>query len=45
MGQISKADRFLIIDLWKEKKWDAKRLIKVSCKAMGEDKTSITRLL
>jgi len=28
MGQISKASRFLIMSLWKEKKWGAKRLLK-----------------
>ena len=38
MVRISKADRFLIMSLWKEKKWGAKRLIRVSWKAMAEDK-------
>jgi len=28
MGRISKANRFLIMGLWKEKKWGAKRLMK-----------------
>jgi len=28
MGRISKANRFLIMGLWKEKKWGAKRLVK-----------------
>jgi len=34
MGRISKANHFLIMGLWKEKKWGAKRLIK----ATAEDK-------
>jgi len=43
MGRISKTDRFLIMSLWKEKKWGAKRLIK---EFLGKQwpKTSITRL-
>ena len=44
MGRISKADRFMIMGLWKEKKWGAKRLItKFSGKRWP--KTSITCLL
>jgi len=44
MGRISKADHFLIMSLWKKKKWGAKRLIK---EFLGKrwPKTSITRLL
>jgi len=44
MGQISKADHFLIMGLWKEKKLGAKRLI---TEFSGEQwpKTSITRML
>jgi len=44
MGRISKADCFLIMSLWKEKKWGAKRLTK---EFLGKrwPKTSITRLL
>jgi len=43
MGQISKADRFLIMGLRKEKKWDAKCLIK-EFHGKRWPKTSITRL-
>jgi len=44
MGRISKAVHFLIMSLWKEKKWGAKHLIK---EFPGKRwlKTSITRLL
>ena len=39
MGRISKADHFLIMSLWKQKKWGAKRLIKEFLgKALAEDK-------
>ena len=44
MGQISKANHFLIMGLWKEKKWGAKRLIK-EFPGKQRPKTSITRLL
>jgi len=44
MGRISKANHFLIMGLWKEKKWDAKRLIKEFPEKQWL-KTSITRLL
>ena len=44
MGRISKANRFLIIGLWTEKKWGAKRLIK-EFPGKRWPKTSITRLL
>jgi len=44
MGRISKANRFLIMGLWKEKKWGAKRLIK-EFPGKRRLKTSITRLL
>jgi len=44
MGRISNADRFLIMGLWKEKKWSAKRLIK-EFPGKRWPKTSITRLL
>jgi len=44
MGQISKADCFLIMGLWKEKKWGAKRLI-TEFSGKQWPKTSITRLL
>ena len=44
MGRISKANRFLIMGLLKEKKWDAKRLIK-EFSGKRRQKTSITRLL
>jgi len=44
MGRISKANRFLIMGLWKEKKWGAKRLIK-EFPGKRRPKTSITRLL
>jgi len=44
MGRISNADRFLIMGLWKEKKWSAKHLIK-EFTGKWWPKTSITRLL
>ena len=44
MGRISKANRFLIMGLWKERKWGAKRLIK-EFPGKQRPKTSITRLL
>ena len=44
MGQISKANCFLIMSLWKEKKWGAKRSIK-EFPGKRRPKTSITRLL
>jgi len=44
MGRLSKANRFLIMGLWKEKKWDAKRLIK-EFPEQRRPETSITRLL
>jgi len=44
MGRISKANRFLIMGLWKEKKWGAKRLIK-EFPGKRRLKTSITCLL
>jgi len=44
MGQISKANHFLIMGLWKEKKWGAKHLIK-EFSGKRRPKTSITRLL
>ena len=44
MGQISKTDCFLIMGLWKEKKWRAKRLIK-EFPGKRWPKTSITCLL
>ena len=44
MGRISKANRFLIMGLWTEKKWGAKRLIK-KFPGKRRPKTSITRLL
>jgi len=44
MGQISKASRFLIMGLWKEKKWGAKHLIK-EFHGKRRPKTSIARLL
>ena len=45
MGRISKANRFLIMGLWKEKKCGgAKRLIK-EFPGKRRSKTSITRLL
>jgi len=44
MGRISKANHFLIVGLWKEKKWGAKRLIK-EFPGKRRPKTSITRLL
>jgi len=44
MGRISKANRFLIMGLWKERKWGAKRLIK-EFPGKQQPKTSITRLL
>ena len=43
MGRISKDNRFLIMGLWKEKKFGAKRLIKEFCGKQWP-KTSITRL-
>jgi len=44
MGRISKADRFLIMSLWKGKKWGAKRLIK-EFPGKPWPKTNTTRLL
>jgi len=44
MGRIGKANRFVIMGLWKEKKWGAKRLIK-EFPGKQRLKTSITRLL
>jgi len=44
MGRISKANCFLIMDLWKEKKLGAKRLMK-EFPGKRRLKTSITRLL
>jgi len=44
MGRISKAYHFLIMGLWKQKKWGAKRLIK-EFPGKRQPKTSITRLL
>jgi len=44
MGRISKADCFLIMSLWKEKKWGAKRLI-TEFSGKRRPKTSITHLL
>ena len=44
MGRISKANRFLIMGLRKERKWGAKRLIK-EFPGKRRPKTSITRLL
>jgi len=44
MDQISKANRFLVMGLWKEKKWGAKRLIK-EFPGKRRPKTSITRML
>jgi len=44
MGRISKANHFLIMGLWKEKKWGAKHLIK-EFPGKRRLKTSITRLL
>ena len=44
MGQISKANRFLIMGLWTEKKWGAKRSIK-EFPGKRWPKTSITHLL
>ena len=44
MGQISKANCFMIMGLWKEKKWGAKRLIN-EFPGNRRPKTSITRLL
>jgi len=44
MGRIGKTNRFLIMGLWKEKKWGAKRLIK-EFPGKRRPKTSITRLL
>jgi len=43
MGRISKADHFLIIGLWKERKWGAKRLMK-EFPGKRRPKTSITLL-
>jgi len=44
MGEISKANRFLIMGLCKEKKWGIKRLIN-EFPGKRRPKTSITRLL
>ena len=44
MGRISKDNHFLIMGLWKEKKFGAKRLIK-DFPGKRRPKTSITRLL
>ena len=44
MGRICKANHFLIMGLWKQKKWGAKRLIK-EFPGKRQPKTSITRLL
>jgi len=44
MGRISKANRFLIMGLWTEKKWGAKRSIK-EFPGKRRPKTSITHLL
>ena len=41
---MSKANRFVIMSLWKEKKWGAKHLIK-EFPGKRRPKTSITRLL
>ena len=44
MGRISNANRFLIMGLWTEKKWGAKRSIK-EFPGKRRSKTSITHLL
>ena len=44
MGRISKANRFLVMGLWKEKKWGAKHLIK-EFPGKRRPKTSVTNLL